>query len=322
MSSRMPSDPNHDSAVELGWDPTWFGLDPGEWGVHLCRAIEEAQAAYDCELTGVMSEYLWRRLSCERMLADTDPVEPLPETSDVIIVDGQECPISWPWVTTWHDEGGRQIERTYKRGGKTRSRYRRRPRAVQGMIEDQVMRAVLHWTVTPTPQKSWSSAWGAKRSVSTHFEIGAEGVIYQWLDVKHAAYHAGVTWANDCGIGVDLTSPVGQRDPEKALAQLLEAGQPEREIMDGWRINGWKAPRFLGPTAKQLEALTHLAKALREHCGVPLAVPDASPGGQRLETLSQVEATPGWVHHAEVKPGKWDHAGVRLADIMHEARRL
>jgi hypothetical protein len=314
------------SAGDFGWDPTWLDLPPDQWDQVLVDAIEARQDWYGLPITGTVDEALYRRLVLERDHYHEPPQEPQPSMpQDCILVAGQLRPIAWPTVLTPGDEGGRGIEQYYRKGGRRRRRYKAR-----SMPMPQVRRAVLHWTVTRSPAHSWRVAWGTRRSVSTHFEVGWDGTIWQLLDVQHQAFHSGIGWLNDASIGVDLTNPVGQKATARWNERLVEANQVARPVITDWRINGWDPGPFLGATEAQLAALAALADGLRRWCGVPLVAPLAA-GHRRLKSrqvkgLSAARAAAavpdGWVHHAEVMRGKWDHAGIYLPAIMQQAAEL
>lgn len=313
-----------ESADEYGWDPTWLNLPPDCWGQVLVDAVLELQGFYGLEPSGLPGEGLYRRMVLERFSFAEPNVEPQPTTpSDCILVAGERRPIPWGRVVTPDEEGGREIARYYTKKGKRKRRYKAR-----SVPLPEVRRVTVHWTVTRSASHTWRVAWSTRRSVSTHFEINWDGTIYQLLDVIWHAFHSGVGTINDLTIGVDLTNPVGQKATARWNEKLVEMNQTPRPVVDEWRIRGWDPGRFLGPTPMQLEALSALALGLNRWCGVPLVAPLAK-GPKRISSLkvrghslaqAKVLVPEGWHHHAEVRPGKWDHAGMYLPALLEQAR--
>lgn len=303
--------------------PEWLGLPPECSPAIVIDAICAMQEWYALPATGEIDEALYRRLALEHMATEPEQTTQPHTPSGTILVAGQRLPIRWDKVLTPQDEGGRGIERHYRKGGRTRSRYKDRTVPLR-----QVKRAVLHWTVTRSAAHSWRVAWSAKRSVSTHFEIDWDGTIYQLLDVEHQAYHSGIGWLNDQSVGVDLTNPVGQKRTEQWAKRLEVMGQEPRPVITGWRINGWDPGAFLGPTVSQVEALAALARGLHDHMGIPLKAPMTSAQKRlkaaKIKGLPHSKATvacpEGWVHHAQVMRGKWDHAGIYLPAVLARAQ--
>lgn len=311
------------NAQDFGWDPTWLDMPPDEWGPELEDAITERQTFWGLAPTGLVDEPTFRRLALEQTYLEPSLEPPPTSPSDCILIAGQRRPIAWDRVVTPDEDGGRGIEQYYHDSkGRRRRRYKERDVPLVA-----VRRATVHWTVTRSASHTWRYAWDAPRSVSTHWEINWDGTIYQLTDPVFQAFHMGVGTFNDLSVGIDLTNPVAANDTKRWNRRLLEVNQTPRPELSDWRINGWDPGTFLGPTDQQVRALQALAKGLEVHMGIPL-VAALTTKPNRLQacklqglTSSQVQrAVPeGWVHHAEVLRGKWDHAGINLPVLLRGA---
>ena len=301
-------DLNHLYGTRLGWDPSWFDLEPDEWDLVDGRIREFQRKFPDLKDDGICGPATYARLIVARTAADLTQVPPSEskgKPSDTIVVGGEHRGILWPDVMTFDEEGGLVVT-----GGKST-----RPRKGLG--------AVIHWPVTYTPQQTIVAL--NRRNAGTHFEIGppmgndGKVTIYQYADVEHHTWHA-----KGCNsfVGIDISSPVYAR--KAVMDKCARLGMAKRPVIRGCTINGWKAPPIMGYHDNQVRALAALLGALNRHAGVALAAPGSTGNYKRLRRVSsRDEITDGVYHHAEVdflKRGKWDTAGLDLPAVVEAAK--
>jgi hypothetical protein len=96
---------------------------------------------------------------------------------------------------------------------------------------------VIHYDVCGTSRQCFRVLHDM-RGLSVHFMLDIDGTIYQTLDVKERAWHAGV--ANDRSVGIEIANigaypvPSGQ-DPQAGSASgEAHAGATGIEILDRW----------------------------------------------------------------------------------------
>jgi hypothetical protein len=318
---------NQESAEVFGWDPTWWGMPIDEWGPDLEAQVWAFQQGEALEPTGLVDEATFRRLWSiyEGFGMPAEPEECAPDkVCDYLLFDGKQIGICAPTVTP-DEKNGRGVKRYFKRkgDGKRKTRYKARK-------DGRIDRVGVHWTGTRSAHHTWIAAWSTRRSVSTHLEIDWNGVIWQLVDLKHRAYHYGIGWFNDRSIGLDLTNPAGYNKTDVWNRRLVELGQPERPIVRGYRLGGWRPKPFLGATEAQLESLRALMVCLHEHVGVPMVAPADLPGQPRmLKRLKDVQddceesrrrMPPGWYHHCQGRKNRYDHLGLELTRELTLAR--
>lgn len=314
----MMEDANRLSAVDFGWDPTWFGLPPDEWGTVLEDAIREYQDIEGLNPDGWCDEATLRRLLTDRACMGLDEVPHHTDThlnADSIVFGGQQWPIAWDRVVTPGEPGALELPH-----GKSKPRFE-----PGGKLPDIF---VMHWDVTSSAAVTHRVLRG--RKLSSHFAIDWDGTIYQYRDLAWSGVHAGgkstrVKRINQRSWAVDLNSPVRVSRQDG----LIDLGQPARPELNGddgptYRTGNWKPKPFLGMHQVQLDAFVALAAALHHHWGFPL-VADVSPDPLRLHTVEagkEAAAVAGYVHHAEVTSGKWDTLGVNLPELLGQAGDL
>lgn len=302
---------NEESAELLGWDPTWLDLPP-DLDLNdeiVSDAVAAAQEWHGQPASGVLDAVTWQRLEFLRTLDRVEDIQPATPT-DYVIFEGKRVPIPFEVVTP-DDYGGMGITQRYKYKGRWRQRYGSRSGS-------QIDRAVVHWTGTKTPQHSFRAAWNTPRGVSTDFEIGDDGTIFQLKDLAFSAYHSGKTWLNRSSIGIDLTLAPVRKDHEAVNDALEALGLKRRPIVDGVKVRGWRPGPFLGATPEQLDSLRKLMRMASSLFGVPMTSPDdiEDPGVVRavcrIKDATPKTIPPGWYHHANFKEGRWDTCCVDL----------
>lgn len=315
---------NAESMDELGWDSTWLELPPGMDPLDeiVTDAVAAQQVWYGQPATGVLDSVTWQRIEFMRTL-DLQTDVRLSTPSDHIYVAGELEPVPFE-VVTWDDPGGMRIKRTYKKKGKTKTRYSARK---EGPLEKVITNAVLHWTGTKTPQHTYRAAWNTKRSVSTHLEIGDDGTIFQLVDLADATYNAGKGWINRCSIGVDLTLNPGRKKCDAVNDALAALGLQRRPVITGKKVRGWNPGAFLGATEDQLKSLRELMRWFADRFGIPMEAPcDDIDKPHVIRAVCGIkDATPhklppGWLQHAHFKKGRWDAACVSLPVQLELAR--
>lgn len=314
---------NAESAEILGWDSTWLGLPPGmDVNDELVEdAVAAQQVWYGQPGTGVLDSVTWQRIEFMRTLDLMDDIRPS-TPSDAVFIAGVKETVPFE-IVTWDEPGGMKIKRTFKRKGKTKTRYGRRP---VGLPREVINRAVVHWTGTKTPQHTYRAAWNTPRGVSTHFEIGDDGTKFQLADLANATYNAGKRWINRCSIGVDLTLSPARKARHEVNDALERLGLKRRPIVSGIRVRGWNPGPFLGATPEQLASLRELMRWFESRFGIPMECPDAPTEPNVVRAVCSIgDATPaklppGWLHHAHFKAGRWDTACVSLPLELQRAK--
>lgn len=166
--------------------------------------------------------------------AGAKPGTPLNRSGDEIVVCGQFFHTGTP-VVLWLDPGGYDAYRVEPRfgesgsggagNGKTR-RYDtlrghlptpvaervRRDGWTLKLLREYVDLFVIHYDVCGTSQTCFKVLHD-QRGLSVHFLLDIDGTIYQTLDLKERAWHAGP--ANDRSIGIEIAN-IGAYPPERS----------------------------------------------------------------------------------------------------------
>jgi N-acetylmuramoyl-L-alanine amidase len=283
------------------------------------------------------------------------PGTPLRRRGDEIVVCGRLVHTGAP-VVTWMDPGGYDAYRVRRRFGdgdvasdpaskpatpnrygdrsldllSAESRERVRDRGFDvpelGEIVDQL---VLHYDVCGTSRECFRILHDV-RGLSTHFLLDLDGTIYQTLDVKERAWHAGP--ANDRSVGIEIAQ-IGAYENEDVLSKwyrrdetgrlrvvlpdrlgdghLRTAGfvaRPSRDELLRGDVHGTSLVQY-DFTPEQYESLARLAAAL---CAVlPRVRPDVprdARGAVRTDVLAPDELASyrGILGHLHVSSAKSD----------------
>ncbi|MGV3771882.1 MAG: N-acetylmuramoyl-L-alanine amidase, partial [Verrucomicrobiales bacterium] len=184
------------------------------------------------------------------------PGSQLKRSGDEIVVAGQLFHTGTP-VVLWMDEGGYDAYRVERRfspltesswevskekvkGLSSPNRYGMRQslltdaeaEKVRGggwdlpLLQDKVDQFVIHYDVAGTSRQCFKILHDM-RSLSVHFMLDLDGTIYQTLDLKERAWHAGV--ANSRSIGIEIAN-MGAYPPLKTNT-LEEWYKPDAEGM-------------------------------------------------------------------------------------------
>mgnify|MGYP003626465717 FL=1 len=287
---------NRRSSSKLGWTPQWFGVP--EFGEDLQDSIKDFQGKYtDLKIDGMCGPVTFRRVKLERDAEDIGPA-----SGDKILLGGKLLPIPWDNVVVPREDGALTLSKGFR---KRKDRY--------------INMVITHWDVCTSAKKCRNVL--AAKGISTHFCIDWDGTIYQFVDAMHEAWHSGVGKINRQSIGIDLNNPVYT----KYNKVLVKRGQPERPVINGYSINGWKPKEFLGFHQVQIDAYIALLAGLNEHLPDLNLVPTGDLGNPKvIKTIPLVKAASegGVMHHAHVKKRKWDTAGVDIAACCEAAKGL
>ena len=157
-----------------------------------------------------------------------EPGEIAPRAGDEIMVCGQLVHSGAP-VVLWIDPGGYDAYRVHRRfdpdqqlpsapaGRPTPQRYGTWRRHISDDVRRQVVRKgwslsqlrdwvdlfVVHYDVCGTSRRCFTVLQDV-RGLSVHFMLDLDGTIYQTLDLKERAWHAGS--ANDRSVGIEIAN--------------------------------------------------------------------------------------------------------------------
>ncbi len=296
-----------------------------------------------------------------------------PRVGDEIVVAGQFFHTGTP-VVLWIDEGGYDAYRVEKRFAprgqhdwdsikdniQTPNRYGTRfersmtdeefhqHRHGQWTLDELQQRIdlfVLHYDVCGTSRRCFEILHD-HRCLSVHFMVAVDGTIYQSLDLKERAWHAGI--ANDRSVGIEIAN-IGAYPPAVA-AQTLDKwyehtpGQT-RLILPAKELAALRSPGFVGfadrpglvtgsihgrelamvdLTPQQYEALAKLSAALsRIFPKLPLDYPrdDAGQVLTRVLTPQELADHRGLIGHYHLTTDKTDPGpAVQWDKIITRAR--
>ncbi len=259
---------------------------------------------------------------------------------DSIIVCGQPFHTG-SRVVLWHDSGGFNgyLKRSFRKpnvvlpthpapGCNTPERYGVRAcfldeqsqptkpsaRAERQLIERNVDRIVMHYDAAGTSSRCFEILHD-DRGLSAHFLVDLDGVIYQTLDVRERARHAGTS--NDRSVGVEIANVGAYRSLEELRAAIgrVDAagyGTAYRRLLDEGPVTGTIQGQELYQyrfTDAQYIALANLTRALGEALPRLRPVFPTEAGGEvRSTTLSERDITSfkGIVGHWHVATHKVD----------------
>ncbi len=269
----------------------------------------------------------------------TRPATPLPgaeppvaaRPASVFVAGGRDLPAGTR-IVRWDEPGGYSAYRSaYGRGeepGKKQTDgdvFGTRPGDPQsiGDLREVVHQVVVHYDVCGTSCRCFDVL--KRRKLSCHFLLDADGTIYQTLDLKERAWHAG--FANDHSIGIEIAQIGAYRDPSRLRGWYGDDGAlafPKSVPLGNLRPAGLKTARpglIRGPihgaafhqrdfTPQQYDALVRLLAGLVR--ALPRIRPDA-PRGADGRVLTTVLGTPkearafaGIVGHYHLTRGKID----------------
>ncbi len=282
------------------------------------------------------------------------PGDPLRRHGDEISVCGQLFHTGTD-VVLWYDPGGYDAYRTDLRfpdevsetqrqslpNGPRYSPFRKRLKkamlkriTLRGWtlpeLQETVAQFVIHYDVCGTSRRCFKVLQD-RRGLSVHFMLDVDGTIYQTLDLKERAWHAGA--ANDRSVGVEIAHIGAYSKPDsKVLAEwyrrdsegirvrfpetIKETGirtedfvaRPAQDQMVVGFVQGRRLYQY-DFTEEQYHALAHLVAALtRVFPKLELDYPRAKDGTLRRDALERdkLESYCGLLGHYHVTTRKID----------------
>ncbi len=210
-------------------------------------------------------------------------------------------------------------------------------------LRDQVIQFVMHYDVLGSSTRCFRGLHD-NRGLSVHFMVDLDGTIYQTMDVRDRAFHAGDN--NDVSVGVEIAS-IGAVSTPKLLQAWYEPDgvgvrhqfpshidfgklqrrdaipRPARVALQRGTIHGreWYQYDF---TQEQYEALFHLGGALcREFPKIRARCPRGPDGRVLATSLPEKDRRTfeGLVGHWHVSPAKYDPGPAFDWDIVLEGIR-
>ena len=207
----------------------------------------------------------------------------LERTGDEIVVAGQLFHTGAP-VVLWTDPGGYDAYRTERRfapyeessyrattraaatrpkqiGIDSPNRYGLRESAlteeqrelVRGggwpleLLQDKVDQFVIHYDVAGTSQRCFYVLHDS-RNLSVQFMLDIDGTIYQTMDAKERAWHAGT--ANSRSVGIEIANmgayASGEADPFKQWYGKDDKGRTRITVPERLKGGGVRTPNFVG----------------------------------------------------------------------------
>lgn len=108
---------------------------------------------------------------------------------------------------------------------------------------------VLHYDVCGTSQRCFDVLHD-RRNLSVHFMLDLDGTIYQTLDLKERAWHAGN--ANDRSVGIEIANIGAYRTPETLAKWYARdaAGRVHVTLPPAWGSGGIRTPGFVARPAR------------------------------------------------------------------------
>ncbi|MBK9120042.1 MAG: N-acetylmuramoyl-L-alanine amidase [Phycisphaerales bacterium] len=281
------------------------------------------------------------------------PGEPLQRLGDEIVVCGQFFHTGAP-VVLWLDAGGYDAYRAHRHFNPAEelpsdpvskspvrfSTYRRHlPEDVAAyvrtngwdlpLLQEWVDLFVIHYDACGTARRCFEVLHDL-RGLSVHFMLDVDGTIYQTLDLKERAWHAGT--ANDRSVGIEIANIGAYRDT-KVLDQWYTQDEQGRTVMQfpaGLGATGIRTPDFVGRPSRnelvrgaihgrelmqydltdaQYESLIKLTATLCQVLPrIAAEYPRDAEGQLRLDELTadEIIAFSGLIGHWHITAGKVD----------------
>ena len=291
---------NQSQAEKYGWDPSWFGCE--DFNEELLDSIKEFQRKHGLVPDGMCGPGTFRRLWTEREEEqELHRIEILEENDKKYIVYNTEhFEIFWPKVVLWNQENGQEASK-----GHFSSYAGERPRKPRFFVN--------HWDVCLSSSSCFRVL--EKRGISIHFGIDNDGTIYQWLDMQHAAWHAGGKTWNHASLGVEIANAYYP----KYQKWYVKHGFGKRPIISGQVIHGKPMEDYTGFYPAQLDALAALWEAVSFACDIPLELPKTK---NAVDQECSDGYFKGFCNHYHLTRRKIDCAGLGDEIILGKAKEL
>jgi len=175
-----------------------------------------------------------------------------------------------------------------------------------------VHQIIIHTDLTPDSAGCFRALVG--RSLSSHFFIDWDGVLWQPLDPIECGYHAGE--GNNRSLGLDFNNrlPNLEREPNEPpydpnyprIAEVDQKGKHKRPVSDKMEINGAKV-RSYGYTDPQYTTMVELFKLLTKRFkNIKVQFPVDPKGDVITRTLDDPASHDGFMAHWHWELQRWD----------------
>jgi len=290
---------NKAKAEKYGWTPEWFGCE--EFDEDLIVAIKDFQSKNGLSADGMCGAGTFRRLwTAREEEQELHRIEADTESKSFIVYNTDSVEIFWPKVVLWNQEHGKECSHG------TFSTYSGQPPRKPRFF-------VTHWDVCLSSSSCFRVL--EKRGISVHFGIDNDGTIFQWLDMQHAAWHAGGKAWNHQSIGVEMSNAY---DP-KYQNWYVKHGFGKRPIVDDAEVHGKPLKPFTGFYPEQVKALAALWEAVSYACDIPLALPETE---NTVDPVCNDGYFRGFCNHYHLTSRKIDCAGLDNEAVLAEALKL
>ena len=272
---------NKKSAAKYGWHPSWFDKNLVIFNSELIDCVKMFQAFHGLKADGMVGPVTFRRILSARDLE---------EPENYILINGQRIEIDWDVKIDLMPSN------CYKSSKKVRK---------PNMI-------VTHWDATTSAEKCKRVLQA--RNISTHFCIDNDGIIYQYVDTNHTAYHAG--GVNRYSIGVDFSNAYYLKYND----YYVKKGFNKRPICRKSVVHNVKLRPHLGYYPVQIEAYKKLLKVLCDNYDIPLQTPMVNDTVPNTCVVREVQKGRynGIVCHYHVSRNKIDCAGLDIPGIISQ----
>lgn len=288
---------NKKSAEILNWTPKWFGA--SDFDNKLTERVKKTQREYKLEDDGVVDTSTFRRRIAEKE-ALRNIIDNIEEP--YIICDGKRQQIDWDKVINFKNGNGLVFPKTHYKTVKNNRK---------------INTLVAHWDVCLSSKTCYNIL--KKRKLSVHFMIDNDGTIYQLMDTKHIAWHAGNRRVNNSSIGVEISNAYYPK--YQKIYEMKGFGKRPIWVNDVEHAKE-KGDKFLGFYDVQIDALKALIKSLHEAHNIPLEVP-LGDDGKMIKTVfpgAKSGKFRGVVNHFHITNRKIDCAGLRLDKIVSKIK--
>ena len=274
---------NKKSSIKHGWHPSWFDKNLNDFNSELIDCVKMFQAFHDLKTDGMVGPVTFRRILSARDLE---------EPENYILINDKRVEIDWDVKI---DLMPSNCYKTYRKD--------RKPNMI-----------VTHWDATTSAEKCKRVLQA--RKISTHFCIDNDGVIYQYVDTNHTAYHA--AGVNKYSIGIDFTNAYYLKYND----YYVKKGFNKRPICKKSVVHNIKLKPHLGYYPVQIEAYKKLVKVLCENYDIPLQTPMLSEDVPNNCVVREAQRGKynGIICHYHVSRNKIDCAGLDLATIVSQLR--
>lgn len=261
-----------------------------------------------------------------------------PGVKSEILIGGVRFPVSGDVnVVTYADEGAYSFYTMDSPDGMPMFGGRYEKPGVPVKTLDQLFE-VLHQLVIHTDLSQDSAGCFRAlvgRSLSTHFMVEWDGMVWQPLDIMHCGYHAGD--ANQKSIGLDVNNVMHnlEREPETPTGDM-QGGYPKnhprfaemskkeftRPVSDKMEING-PGVRAFGYTDAQYTGLIELLKVLRDRFkNLAAQYPVDAKGDVVTRVLDDPAGFNGFMAHWQWEAQRWDPGpGFDFQRVFHSLGR-